>query len=39
MNSAAVDVLDFGLEVLFFFGCALDCAGVFCVRLVRAARM
>jgi hypothetical protein len=21
------------LEVLLFFGCALDCAGVFCVRL------
>jgi hypothetical protein len=27
----AANLLDFGLEVLFFFGCALDCAGVFCV--------
>ena len=27
------NALDFGLEVLFFFGSALDCTGVFCVRL------
>jgi hypothetical protein len=27
------DGLDFGLEALFFFGCALDRAGVLCVRL------
>jgi hypothetical protein len=27
------NLLDFGLEVLFFFGCALDCAGVLCVVL------
>lgn len=28
-----VNALDFGLEMLFFFGCALDCAGGLCVRL------
>jgi hypothetical protein len=28
------DVLDLGLEALLFFGCALDRAGVFCVRLL-----
>ena len=32
------NLLDFGLEVSFFFGCAEDCAGVLCVCLCGAGR-